>query len=92
MFEVSVKGNQGIGHKPGTFEATVTSKEDSLKGVIYSLFGWVIPEEPITHNAARVLRVCGTIRAVRGTDAKPDVSPGSLPLGTTGYFVISRKT
>lgn len=59
--DISVKGNQGIGHSPGTFEATGTGIEGPLKGVIYSLFGWVFPEEPITNNAARVLPVRGTV-------------------------------
>jgi hypothetical protein len=55
------------------------------------LFGWVFPEEPITNNAAKVLKVCGTVRSVRGTDAKLDIEPGGMPIGTVEHFVISRK-
>ena len=89
--DISVKGDKGIGHSPGTFEAIGTGIEGPLKGAIYALYGWVFPEEPITNNAARVLRVSGTVRAVRGTDAKPEIEPGGMPLGTVGYFTISRK-
>ncbi|WP_297324637.1 hypothetical protein [Nitrosomonas sp.] len=56
------------------------------------MYGWVFPEEPITNNAARVLKVSGTVRAVRGTDAKPETEPGGMPLGTVGYFTITRKS
>lgn len=90
--DVSIKGNQGIGHSPGTFEAIGTGVEGPLKGAIYSLSGWVFPEEPITNNSARVLKVCGSVRAVRGTDAKPEIEPGGMPLGTVGYFTITRKS
>ena len=89
--DISVKGDQGIGHSSGTFEAIGTGIEGPLKGAIYSLYGWVFPEEPIINNAARVLKVSGTVRAVRGTDAKPEIEPGGMPLGTVGYFIISRK-
>ncbi|UJP06882.1 MAG: hypothetical protein LZF84_07415 [Nitrosomonas sp.] len=57
--DVSIKGNKGIGHAPGTFEATGTGIEGLLKGASYALYGWVFPEEPIANNAARVLRVSG---------------------------------
>lgn len=43
--DISVKGDKGIGHSPGTFEAIGTGIEGPLKGAIYALYGWVFPEE-----------------------------------------------
>jgi hypothetical protein len=89
--EVSVMGALGLGNGPATFEATGTGKEGATKGAVYSLVGWVFPEEPIINQAARVLRICGSVRAVRGPDTNPELDLSSMPLGTVGSFVIVRK-
>jgi hypothetical protein len=78
---VSITGDQGLGHAPGTFEGTGTGMDGPLKGTVYAITGWVFPEEPVTNQAARVLRVCGSVQAVRGTDANPGAEPGGMPVG-----------
>jgi hypothetical protein len=87
---VSAKGVNGLGNAPAPFEATGTGTEGATEGAVYSLIGWVFPEEPIVNQAARVLRVCGSVRAVRGPDTKPELDLGGMPLGTVGAFVITR--
>jgi hypothetical protein len=37
------------------------------------------------------LRICGSVRAVRGPDTNPELDLSSMPLGTVGSFVIVRK-
>jgi hypothetical protein len=87
---VSAKGALGKGDAPATFEATGTGIDGPLKGAIYELVGWVFPELPIANAAGRVLSVRGSVRAVRGPDAKPEAEAGGMPLGTVGAFVITR--
>lgn len=87
---VSAKGTLGSENAPATFEATGTGMEGPTKGAIYQLVGWVFPELPIVNTAGKVLRVCGSVRAVRGPDTKPDTDPGGTPIGTVGTFVIMR--
>jgi hypothetical protein len=88
--EVVARGTLGPGNAPATFEATGTGVDGDVKGMVSQLTGWVIPELPIANAAARVLCVRGSIRAVRGTDAKPGVDPSGMPLNTVGAFVIAR--
>lgn len=85
---VSAKGAFGIGNNPAPFEATGTGTEGPTKGAIYQLVGWVFPEQPIQNNAARVLSVRGSVRAVRGPDTKPENDLGGMPVGTVGTFLI----
>ena len=87
---VSAKGILGSGNAPAPFEATGTGKEGPTKGAIYQLVGWVFPELPTASGAGRVLSVRGSVRAVRGTDTKPEVDLSGMPLGTVGAFVITR--
>lgn len=88
---VVASGTAGRGTAPGTFVATGTGTSGPLKGMVSELTGWVFPELPFSaETAARVLSVRGSIRAVRGTDAKPHEDPSGMPLGTVGAFVISR--
>ena len=87
---VAVKGALGRGDSPATFIATGTGIGEPLKGMVSELTGWVFPELPVANGAARVLRIQGSIRAVRGTDANPTIDPSGMPLGTVGAFVISR--
>ncbi|MDD5580702.1 MAG: hypothetical protein PHY16_15660 [Methylobacter sp.] len=87
---VSVKGMNGSGHAPAPFDAMGTGTEGAAKGAIYSLVGWVFPEEPIVNQAVRVLQGCGSVRAVRGPDARPGLDLDSMPLETVGSFVIVR--
>ncbi|MDF0677417.1 MAG: hypothetical protein P0120_24230 [Nitrospira sp.] len=85
---VSAKGAVGIGSNPAPFEATGTGTEGPTKGAIYQLVGWVFPGQPIQHGGGRVLSVRGSVRAVRGPDAKPETELGGMPVGTVGAFVI----
>ena len=92
QFELSIsaRGILGTGESPAGFEATATGVQGDLKGMVSELVGWVVPELPVANGAARVLRIQGAIRAVRGTDAKPDVDPSGMPMGSVGSFVIAR--
>lgn len=90
--EVSAKGAFGPGNGPATFEATGTGVDGRTKGAVYQLVGWVFAEEPIINGAGRVLSVRGSVRAVRGPDAKPEAELGGMPLGTVGFFAIERST
>ena len=87
---IAAQGRLGSGDAPASFEATATGTDGALKGMVSELAGWVFPELPIANGAARVLGIRGAIRAVRGTDAKPEIDPSGLPLGTVGAFVIAR--
>ena len=87
---IITQGSLGSIHAPASFEATATGTHGALKGMVSELVGWVFPELPIANAAARVLCVRGAIRAVRGTDAKPEIDPSGMPLGTVGTFVIAR--
>jgi hypothetical protein len=86
---VSAKGALGTGSNPAPFEATGTGTEGPTKGAIYRLVGWAFPQEPIENGAARVLSIRGSVWAVRGPDAKPEIELGGMPARTTvGAFVI----
>jgi hypothetical protein len=89
--KVSAKGFNGSGNAPASFEATGTGTEGPTKGAVYSLVGWVFPEEPMGEGSARVLMIRGSVRAVRGADTKPELDLGGMPLGTVGAFVITRE-
>ncbi len=91
-FELSIAAHGSFGSvdAPATFEATATGKHGALEGMVSELTGWVFPELPIANSAARVLCIRGAIRAVRGTNAKPEVDPSGMPLGTVGAFTIRR--
>jgi len=87
---VSAKGAFGSGNTPATFEATGTGTEGKIKGAIYQLTGWAFADQPVAQGAGVVRTIRGSIRAVRGPDAKPESEPGGMPLGTVGLFVIVR--
>lgn len=87
---IAARGKLGDADSPATFEATGTGTQGLVTGMVSQLVGWVTPELPVANGAARVLSVRGSIRAVRGTDAKPEVDPSGVPLGTVGAFVIAR--
>lgn len=89
---VSARGSARKGDSLLTFEATACSSEGATKGVVYELVGWVFPELPISAGAARVLCVKGTVRAVRGPDAKPDFDLAGVPIRSdpVGFFLIKR--
>jgi hypothetical protein len=88
---VEGRGSLGAADSPASFEATGTATSGPIKGAVYQLVGWVFPQTPIENGAARVLAVQGSVRAVRGPDAKPDVEPGGMPAGSTvGTFAIER--
>lgn len=86
--KVSIKGVNGSGNAPASFEATGTGMDGPTRGAIYSFIGWVFPQEPIVNQSARVLRICGAVRAVRGPDTNPEIDLSGIPLGTIGSFVI----
>ena len=85
---VTAKGKCGYGDQPGTFEATGAGTEEPLKGVLYELFGWPFPKLPIVSRAGDMWRVQGSVKAVRGPDAKPEFDLAGMPIGTVGTFVI----
>jgi hypothetical protein len=87
---VSAKGVLGFENTPATFEATGTGTEGRTKGAIYQLVGWVFAEQPVVNGGGRVLSVHGSVRAVRGPNAKPEAELGGMPLGTVGSFEILR--
>ncbi len=87
-FTVEVKGTNGLGDSPATFEATATGTAGVVKGTISELVGWVFPENPISTGAGRVKSIQGSIRAVRGSDIDPTQDPGGVPLGTVGAFMV----
>lgn len=89
---IAARGRLGSADAPATFEATGTGTQGQVAGMVSQLVGWAMPEPPVAGGAARVLRVCGSVRAVRGTDARPDRDPSGMPLGTVGAFVIARAT
>jgi hypothetical protein len=87
---VSAKGDLGSEDAPGTFEATGTGTEGVTKGAVYQLVGWVFAEQPVANGAGKVLSVRGSVRAVRGPDARPETELGGMPLDTVGLFEIVR--
>jgi hypothetical protein len=90
--KVSASGALGSGSAPATFTATGIGTDGPTKGASYDLVGWVFPEEPIANQAARVLTIRGSVRAVRGPDARPATELGGMPVGTVGAFLITRRT
>ena len=88
--DVSASGELGSSTDPAVFKGIGTSTDGVTKGSVYELLGWVVPEAPIANGAARVLRVEGSVRAVRGPDTNPGIELGKMPVGTVGSFVIRR--
>jgi len=90
--EVSVKGCQGLGWSPASFEATGKGKDGPTKGAIYCLKGWVFPSLPIISGASRPLSIKGSVRAAHGSDARPEIELGGMPGGdTVGLFTLVSK-
>jgi hypothetical protein len=85
---VAAHGTNGSEGEPATFEAIGTGVEGPTKGAEYKLVGWVFPGE-ILNGAARAVSIRGSVRAVRGPDARPEPELGGMPLGTVGGFVIT---
>jgi hypothetical protein len=71
---------------PAKFEAIgeVQESTNPAKGACYALVGWAFQDKD-----GRVAKITGSVRAVRGTDAKPDQDLGGMPIGTVGLFTIS---
>lgn len=86
--EVSIKGVGGEGSNPASFEGTGIGRDGVTKGAVYALVGWAFRDEKQTGPGGSIKRVCGSVRFVRGPDAKPDIDLSGLPLGTVGSFVI----
>lgn len=85
---VTSRGKCGSGIQPATFEATGISSEGPAKGAAYELFGWAFPKLPIESGAAPVLKVQGSVKAVQGPDARPELDLSGMPIGTVGTFII----
>lgn len=70
---------------PAVFTASGKGLEGATKGAIYQISGWMIPSpDPSQRPTIR-----GSVLAVRGTDAKPEIELGGEPVGTVGAFVLS---
>ena len=81
-----MSGAPGKGNTPATFEATGVSREGPAEGAEYQLVGWVFPDDN-----EKVKSVNGTIRLVRGPDARPALGLAEVPVGTVGAFEITKK-
>lgn len=68
---ISARGALGTAESPARFEAIARGIQGELKGMVSELVGWVVPDLPIAHGAARVLRIQGAIRAMRSRTSTP---------------------
>lgn len=69
------------------FEATGEVKDAVLaKGAFYTLVGWALRGKD-----DKVVTIHGSVLAVRGPDARPDIELGGMPIGTVGAFIITSK-
>ncbi|MGZ8212934.1 MAG: hypothetical protein ACXWTP_00330 [Methylosarcina sp.] len=87
--KVLITGTCGEGKNPASFEGTGTGIDGPTKGAIYSLVGWAFRDEKQTGPGGSIIRICGSVRAVRGPDNRPERGLGDMPLGTAGAFVIT---
>ena len=85
--KLRVKASVEKGIDPVKFEAT-GEVQDAVpaKGAVYKLLGWAFRGED-----DKVAAVHGSVMAVRGSDSRPDVELGGMPIGTVGAFVIMSK-
>ncbi len=85
--KLRVKASVEKGIDPVKFEAT-GEVQDAVpaKGAVYKLLGWAFRGKDDD-----VATVRGCVMAVRGSDARPDVDLGGMPIGTVGAFVIMSK-
>lgn len=85
--KLSVKASVEKGIDPVKFEAT-GEVQDAIpaKGAVYKLLGWAFRGAD-----DKVAKVEGSVIAVRGPDARPDVELGGMPIGTVGAFVITSR-
>ena len=85
---LNVKAFVEKGISPVKFEATGEVKNASspqINGAMYKLSGWAFRGE-----GDKVEKIEGCVIATRGSDARPDVELGGMPIGTVGAFVITR--
>jgi hypothetical protein len=75
------------GASPAKFEAVgeVTEKCPQ-KGASYKLLGWAFRGE-----GDNVAKIQGSVIAVRGSDDRPDIDIGGMPIGTVGAFTIKSR-
>ncbi|MEP0914749.1 hypothetical protein NDI45_28005 [Leptolyngbya sp. GB1-A1] len=84
--KLNVKAFVEEGVSPVKFEATGEAKSDSAEtnGATYQLLGWAFRGKD-----NKVSKVEGSVIAVRGSDARPNIDLGGMPIGTVGAFVIT---
>lgn len=84
---LNVKAFVEKGISPVKFEATgeVQHAPPEINGAMYKLLGWTFRGE-----ADKVEKIEGCVIAVRGSDTRPNVELGGMPIGTVGAFVITR--
>jgi len=83
---LSVTATIEEGTELAKFEAIGEVKDNvPVKGAVYKLLGWAVRGEDDEVESIR-----GSVVAVRGPDARPDVELGGMPIGTVGAFVISK--
>ncbi|MBD2065991.1 hypothetical protein H6F93_00285 [Leptolyngbya sp. FACHB-671] len=82
---LDVKASVEEGTDSARFEATGEVKDTvPAKGAFYTLVGWAFRGKD-----DKVVRIQGSVLAVRGSDARPDVELGGMPIGTVGAFIIT---
>ncbi len=85
--KLNVKAFVEKGISPVKFEATGEAENalPEINGAMYKLLGWAFRGE-----GNKVEEIEGCVVAIRGSDARPDVELGGMPVGTVGAFVIMR--
>ncbi|MBG1270415.1 hypothetical protein [Nostoc sp. WHI] len=88
--KLNVKAFVERGISPVKFEATgevqnaPTETSAETNGAMYKLLGWAFRSEN-----DKVSKIEGCVIAVRGSDARPNVELGGMPVGTVGAFIIT---
>jgi hypothetical protein len=74
------------GSESANFEAIGEVKDSSspVNGASYTLVGWASQDVD-----GRVDKITGSVRALRGSNAQPDIELGQQPIGTVGLFTIT---
>lgn len=84
--KLRVKASVEEGIDVAKFEATGEVVDDvPAKGTVYELVGWAFRGKD-----DKVAAVRGSVMAVRGPDARPDIELGGQPIGTVGAFIITQ--
>ena len=83
---ILVSSTPGADGQAAAFTATGTAETGPIKGAVYHLSGWAIP-----NPSGKLDRVSGALILVRGPDQDPTKGPSGVPVGTVGSFSLERK-